>query len=101
MLAALGSMPRMAVFRALLRAGASGRTIGELQSDVNMPASTMKHHLMSLLEVGLVDQHRVGREVLCYAKFDDIRRLSAFLLHECCADNVTAGQVRSSMRRAA
>lgn len=86
MLAALGSLPRLAVFRCLLRAGSAGLTVSALQAEVNMPASTLNHHLSALVAVGVVQQHRLGREVFCEARYQDIRRLSHFLTRECCAD---------------
>lgn len=86
MLAALGSLPRLAVFRTLLRAGHEGMNVTELQTATALPASTLKHHLAALVGTGLVAQQRNGREVVCTARFEQIHHLSAFLLRECCLD---------------
>lgn len=86
MLAALGSLPRLAVFRSLLRAGRDGLNVTELQSATALPASTLKHHLAALVDCGLVAQERTGRELNCTARFEEIRHLSSFLLRECCFD---------------
>lgn len=86
MLAALGSAVRLRIFRVLLRAGADGASVSTLQRSLEIPASTLNHHLAALFSAGLITQQRVGRELLCEAEYADIRRLSAFLLQECCAD---------------
>ncbi|MDP3230690.1 MAG: helix-turn-helix domain-containing protein [Acidovorax sp.] len=86
MLAALGSMPRLTIYRSLLRAGARGLNVTELQEATLIPGSTLKHHVMALVDAGLLLQERRAREVYSTARFSEVRRLSAFLLRECCAD---------------
>lgn len=86
MLAALGSEVRLGLFRQLLRAGSEGLSVTGLQRMTGIPASTLGHHVTALVAVKLVSQERQGRELICRAEYDDIRRLSAFLLSECCAD---------------
>lgn len=86
MLAALGSTVRLKVFRFLLRAGHEGASVSHLQRSLEIPASTLNHHLAALVDVKLIAQERVGRELICRAEYGDIRLLSAFLLQECCAD---------------
>ena len=61
--AALGSEQRIAVLRALVRAGPQGLTTGGLREKVDLPASTLTHHLKTLAEAGLVKQARKGREI--------------------------------------
>lgn len=100
MLAALGSMPRLSVYRSLLRAGHEGLIVSELQEITQMPASTLKHHLSALVESGLVRQERKGREVYSVACFEEVRRLNAFLLHECCADAGRQPAAAARQRRA-
>lgn len=85
--AALGSEQRIAVLRALVRAGPEGLTTGGLREKVDLPASTLTHHLKTLAEAGLVIQERRGREIHCSStEFERVERLCAFLLSECCAD---------------
>lgn len=85
MLAALGSPARLRVYRALIRAGEAGINLTELQREVGIPASTLAHHLGTLVDSGLVARERRGRELLCTARYDQVRRVSEFLLAECCA----------------
>jgi ArsR family transcriptional regulator, arsenate/arsenite/antimonite-responsive transcriptional repressor len=89
MLSALGSMPRLLVYRTLLKAGSEGLTVTRLQALTQIPLSTLNHHLQHLVDAGLVGQTRVGRELFCFSKFYEVRRLSEFLLDQCCAGNET------------
>ncbi len=91
MLGALGSPVRLRVYKALLRAGAQGMNVSELQIELAIPASTLVHHLGTLVEAGLVGQQKVGRELICTARYEEIRRLSGFLLAECCAGKPRRG----------
>jgi ArsR family transcriptional regulator, arsenate/arsenite/antimonite-responsive transcriptional repressor len=84
MLAALGSGPRLAVYRQILRAGPTGLTISRVQELSGIPPSTLKHHLTTLTGASLVEQEKLGREVYCRTRIDVVRALSDFLLRECC-----------------
>lgn len=84
--AALGSEHRLSILRRLVRAGPEGLPIGELGEAVGITGSVLTHHLKQMVSAGLVQQQRDGRRILCAVDYDEIRRLSAFLLHECCAD---------------
>ena len=84
--AAIGSEPRLAVLLALVRAGPDGLTVGDIQARLEMPASTLAHHLKLLVAAGLVDQTRRGRSIVNHASFDRIRSLAGYLLEECCAE---------------
>lgn len=96
-LAALGHEARLAIFRALVRAGDDGLPVHQVQERLGgMPRSTLAHHLQMLVQAGLVRQHKVGAEVLNRADFGAIRGLVAYLTEECCADvGVPAASVRS------
>lgn len=84
--AALGSGPRLDALRCLVRAGPEGLPIGEIQRRLDMPGSTLSHHLRILREAGLIEQARDGRSVLSRARFDRVSGLADFLLDQCCAD---------------
>ena len=84
--AACGSEPRLMVLRLLVRAGASGLTVGEIQERTAIPASTLAHHLGFLAAGGLVEQERRGRTVINRAAYRRLEALAAFLLEACCAD---------------
>jgi DNA-binding transcriptional ArsR family regulator len=76
---------RLRVFKAMLRAGAQGMNVSDLQLELGIPASTLAHHLGTLVGAGLVGQEKRGRELICTARYEEIRRLSAYLMAECCA----------------
>ena len=85
--AALGSEQRLAVLRALVRAGPQGLSIGALGTRTDVRGSTLTHHLKLLTAAGLVKQVRQGRSTICAAvAYDEVKALSTFLLTECCAD---------------
>ncbi|MEL6964670.1 MAG: metalloregulator ArsR/SmtB family transcription factor [Pseudomonadota bacterium] len=84
--AAIGSEPRLDVLLALVRAGPTGLAVGEIQERVDLPASTLAHHLRFLAAAGLIEQEREGRVIRSRAAFERIERLADFLLRECCSE---------------
>jgi DNA-binding transcriptional ArsR family regulator len=84
-LAALGHPARLAVFRLLVRAAPDGLLVGEIAAHLDMPLSTLAHHLHSLKDAGLVAQTRQGREVRNSACTEELRHVLDFLLTDCCA----------------
>lgn len=93
--AALGSEVRLAILRALVRAGEGGMAVGALQGRLALAGSTLSHHLRALVQAGVVEQTRAGRTLICRARYDRIRGLSDFLVSECCAD---AGEIERERR---
>ncbi|MEM6276819.1 MAG: metalloregulator ArsR/SmtB family transcription factor [Pseudomonadota bacterium] len=86
--AALGSEQRLMVLRALVRAGETGLSIGELGERSGVTGSTLTHHMKILSQAGLVRQEKKGRSIICAAvAYDEVRALSEYLLSECCADS--------------
>jgi ArsR family transcriptional regulator, arsenate/arsenite/antimonite-responsive transcriptional repressor len=83
--AALGNPARLRLLRLLVRAGPEGLNVGELGRLLDMPASTLAHHLSALVRAGFVAQERRGREVICTADYAAIRRTAAYLTESCCA----------------
>jgi DNA-binding transcriptional ArsR family regulator len=83
-LEALGQPRRLAIYRLLVRAGDTGLAVGDIQKALNMPGSTLNHHLGFLVRAGIVDQERLGREIRCRADFDAMRRMVDYLTAECC-----------------
>lgn len=83
-LAELGHVTRLDIFRHLIKAGKQGLAVGELQSALEIPGSTLSHHINRLVSVGLVVQHRDGRTLYCIPQCDVLNDLIAFLQVECC-----------------
>ncbi len=83
-LAALGHDARLSIYRVLVRAGDHGLRVGEISQLVKLPASTLSHHLSTLVSARLVQQRRQGREVICRADYATMNGLVSFLTSECC-----------------
>ncbi|MEM9439823.1 MAG: helix-turn-helix domain-containing protein [Pseudomonadota bacterium] len=88
--ASIGSEPRLDVLLTLVRAGPTGLAVGEIQERVDLPASTLAHHLRFLAAAGLIEQEREGRVIRSRAAFERIERLADFLLRECCSEPAAA-----------
>lgn len=82
----LGNQTRLRIVRLLVRAGDKGRTVGDLQRDIGIPASTLSHHLSHLRSAGIVWQEREGTVLHCFVDFKMISELMNFLTAECCSD---------------
>lgn len=83
-LAALGHESRLSLFRLLVKSGHDGLNVGEISLNLSLAPSTLSHHLSALVEVGLVHQTRVGREVRNCADFEAIEKVVNYLMNECC-----------------
>jgi ArsR family transcriptional regulator, arsenate/arsenite/antimonite-responsive transcriptional repressor len=81
---ALGSEPRLQIVRLLLSAHPTGMVVGEIQEELDIPASTLSHHLEKLKQVGLVQVRRDGTFLWYSASTDALRELLGFLYEECC-----------------
>ena len=55
-IAAIGHTARLSVFRLLVQAGHDGLTVGDIAAFVDLPPSTLAHHLRTLVQAGLVIQ---------------------------------------------
>lgn len=82
----LGNPTRLRIVRLLVRAGDEGRSVGDLQRDLEIPASTLSHHLSHLRSAGVVWQERESTVLRCFVDFKIITALVDFLTAECCAD---------------
>lgn len=94
-LAELGNPVRLQIVRLLVQAGREGLAIGELQSHLRVPASTLAFHLRGLVTAGLVDQRKEGRVVRCTPNQAAINEALAFVKENCCAGFAADPPVRS------
>lgn len=87
MLAAMGTEARLRVMRLLLSAHPAGLVVGDIQAELEIPASTLSHHLDKLKNEGLVNVRR-ERQFLWYsANTTALADLLSFLYAECCSRN--------------
>lgn len=95
-LEALGNRTRLQIYRALVRAGHAGMPVGRLQDKLKIPASTLSHHIKTLVSVGLVSQIRESTTLICHANFDAMRGLVDYLVAECCADEAVCKDAQTA-----
>jgi ArsR family transcriptional regulator len=84
----MGNVTRLQITRLLVRAGESGMYVGELQTALDIPGSTLSHHINALKSVGLVSQERNSNQLLCKVSYSTINNIVEFLTAECCADSI-------------
>ena len=82
-LAELGHPHRLQIFNLLVDAGEAGLRVSEVQTALNVPKSTLSHHLAQLMGIGLITQTREGRVLRC--RIDAARtRLVQRFINQCC-----------------
>ena len=84
-LAALAQETRLAIFRALVRAGPEGLAAGAIAEAVGAPASTLSFHLKELANAGLVKSRQESRFIYYSADYGAMSDLVGFLTESCCA----------------
>jgi len=72
-LEALGNPTRLKIYRALVRAGDAGMSVGRLQDKLKIAPSTLSHHVKTLMVVGLINQVRDATTLVCHANYDVMR----------------------------
>lgn len=87
MFAAMGAEPRLRIVQLLLTAHPQGLVVGEIQSELGIPPSTLSHHLDKLRNEALVSVRREGSFLWYTANTDSLQELTTFLYAECCTRN--------------
>ena len=87
MLSAMGTEPRLRIMQLLLSAHPEGLVVGEIGSELEIPSSTLSHHLEKLKNEGLVSVRREGTYLWYSANADALEELLGFLFAECCTRN--------------
>jgi ArsR family transcriptional regulator, arsenate/arsenite/antimonite-responsive transcriptional repressor len=87
MFAAMGTEARLRILQLLMTAEPTGLVVGEIQSELGIPNSTLSHHLEKLKNEALVTVRREGTFLWCRANTDTLRELLGFLYAECCTRN--------------
>ncbi len=87
MFSAIGTEPRLRIVRLLLSAHPTGLVAGDIGSELDIPGSTLSHHLDKLKNEELVKVRREGTFLWYTANTDALRELLGFLFDECCTRN--------------
>ena len=82
----LGHPARLSIFKQLVKSGHEGLSVGSLQKALDIPNSTLSHHITKLVAVKLVEQKRDGRILMCIPLYQTFNQLLFFLNDECCID---------------
>jgi DNA-binding transcriptional ArsR family regulator len=83
-LAALGHVARLSILRAVVQAGAEGVSTTDLQGRLDIPPTTLNHHLERLVRTGLLATRRAGKSVVHTANYDALREVTEYVWDECC-----------------
>jgi DNA-binding transcriptional ArsR family regulator len=87
MFAAMGTEPRLRIMQLLLAAHPDGLVVGEIQGELDIPNSTLSHHLEKLKNEELVIVRRESTFMRYTANTEVLQRLLRFLYAECCTRN--------------
>ena len=87
MFTAMGTEPRLRIMQLLLSAHPEGLVVGDIQSELGIPNSTLSHHLEKLKHEGLVKVRRDSTFLWYTAHTDALQELLGFLYAECCTRN--------------
>jgi len=87
MFSAMGTEPRLRIMRVLLSAYPDGMVAGDIGAELDIPASTLSHHLEKLKNEDLVRVRRESTYMWYSANTEILQELLGFLYAECCTRN--------------
>jgi len=87
MFSAMGTEARLRIMQLLLTAHPEGLVVGEIQEELEIPNSTLSHHLDKLRNEGLVAVRRQSTFLRYTANTEALQELLQFLYAECCTRN--------------
>jgi ArsR family transcriptional regulator len=87
MLSAMGTEPRLRIMQLLLSAHPDGLVVSDIQSELDIPNSTLSHHMDKLKNEELVKVRRQSTFLRYTANTEALQELLQFLYAECCTRN--------------
>jgi ArsR family transcriptional regulator len=87
MFSAMGTEARLRIMQLLLSAHPEGLVVGEIQEELEIPNSTLSHHLDKLRNEGLVNVKRESTFLRYTANIEALQDVLQFLYAECCTRN--------------
>src|SRR5690349_13130902 len=87
MFSAMGTEARLRIMQLLLSAHPDGMIVGDIQKELDIPNSTLSHHLEKLKAEDLVGVRRESTFLHYTANTEALRELLQFLYAECCTRN--------------
>lgn len=83
-LSALGHPARLQILRFVVQGDPEGTAAGDIQSHVDIPASTLSHHLRRLTAADLMSSRTEGTFIYYRANYGALRKLTTYLWEDCC-----------------
>lgn len=83
----MGTEARLRIMQLLLSSHPDGMVVSEIQEELEIPNSTLSHHLDKLRNEGLVQVRRESTFLRYTADTDALQQLLQFLYAECCTRN--------------
>ena len=83
-LSALGHPVRLQILRFVVQAGTEGASAGDIQAQVDLPASTLSHHLKRLVDADVLTTRGEGTFHFYAADYTALRALTDYLWEDCC-----------------
>src|SRR5665811_2541529 len=87
MFSAMGTEPRLRIMQLLLTAHPEGLVVGDIQQVLDIPNSTLSHHLDKLKSEDLVLVRRESTFLRYTANTEALQEVLQFLYAECCTRN--------------
>src|SRR5256885_14093226 len=87
MFSAMGTEHRLRIMQLLLAAHPDGLVVTEIQEELEIPNSTLSHHLDKLRSEDLVQVKRESTFLRYTANTEALREILQFLYAECCTRN--------------
>src|SRR5215470_11890739 len=87
MFSAMGTESRLRIMQLLLSAHPEGLVVGDIQEELDIPNSTLSHHLDKLRAEDLVRVQRESTFLRYTANTEALQEVLQFLYAECCTRN--------------
>lgn len=85
-LSKIGNTTRLKIVRMLVRAGSQGMPVGAIQKALDIPGSTLTHHISHLKKANVIRQERHQATLYCIMEYQQLDKLVAYLTEECCVE---------------
>ncbi|HNX94074.1 MAG TPA: metalloregulator ArsR/SmtB family transcription factor [Holophaga sp.] len=95
-LKAMGHPARLAILRLVVQGPVEGTSVGEIQTKLGIPGSTLNHHLTELAQAGLIKRVRQGTSIHCSACFAALKDLTGYIWDNCCGGGCCGGGCRDA-----
>ncbi len=83
-LAALGHPARLGILRKVVQAGLEGVSTTDLQAALDIPWTTLNHHIDRLVDASILTTRRDGKFAFHTADYPALRALTEFIWEDCC-----------------